>query len=295
MISLEKVVKEKNSAIQALNKQFSDVISLKSIKEKSQADFSGYSEEHRNSIKFVDYLTDDELVELNQMLDWNCFVIDSKGRRFGKSASSTKRNIPQQVPDPRILLMHETFNLSDKHVIEIGCFEGIHTVGLSLYAQRVTAFDSRIENVIKTSVRCKLFDLNPTVFRFNVESEASNLDWLSADLMHHVGVLYHLKDPVKHLLSLGTYIKQGIMLDTHYALEDEAVHEYEVNGKTYTYKPYREGGYADPFAGMYDFARWLQLDDIIALLQSSGFTQVDIIEKREERNGPRVLLMAKRP
>jgi hypothetical protein len=35
-------------------------------------------------------------------------------------------------------------------------------------------------------------------------------------------------------------------------------------------------------------------DDIIALLRQTGFEQVDVIETREERNGPRLLLIAKR-
>jgi tRNA (mo5U34)-methyltransferase len=37
--------------------------------------------------------------------------------------------------------------LSNKDVLEIGCFEGIHTIGLCNYSRRVYAVDSRIENV----------------------------------------------------------------------------------------------------------------------------------------------------
>ena len=45
---------------------------------------------------------------------------------------------------------------------------------------------------------------------------------------------------------------------------------------------------------MYDYAKWLKLDDIVSLLKESGFNQVEIIEKRNERNGSRVLLMAQK-
>ena len=248
----------------------------------------------RNAIKFVDSLSDEELAELNQLLNWKCFVVDGNGRQFGGAASATKRQVPQIIPDRRIMMMNEVFDLSDKHVLEIGCFEGVHTIGLSMYAKAVTAFDSRIENVVKTIVRCSLFGYSPTVFQYDTEKPVSNPDWLTADVMHHVGVLYHLKDPVQHLLSLGTYIGQGIMLDTHYALDQEATEEYIVDGQTYAYKHYTEGGYRDPFSGMYDFARWLRLDDIAEVLTVAGFPKIDIVEKRNERNGPRVLLMAKR-
>jgi hypothetical protein len=261
----------------------------------NQLPFRGY-EEDKKKIKFIDCLTDEELQELNNILRWNCFVVDSHGRRFGNQARSDKRNIPQIIPDRRIVLMNDYFNLSDKHVLEIGCFEGIHTIGLSQYAKSVTAFDSRIENMVKTIVRCSLFGMQPTIFKFNIEEQKllnQNLDLLSADVMHHVGVLYHLIDPVQHLFDLKKYIRFGLMLDTHYALEKEANNKYEVNGKTYAYKKYREGGYADVFSGMYESSKWLKLDDIVSILKEVGFDQVDIIEDRNERNGPRVLILAK--
>lgn len=255
---------------------------------------TGYDDRDKNKIKFIDYLNDEQLQEINNILDWNCFVIDAKGRRFGDRASSKKRNIPQPIPDPRIALMNEKFDLSNKSVLEIGCFEGIHTIALSMYAQKVIAFDSRIENIIKTIVRCALFNYHPTVFQHDIEKEPIDPDWLKADLMHHVGVLYHLANPVEHLLKIGQYIKQGIMLDTHYALDELATETYEVNDKKYNYKIHREKGYTDVFSGMYDRAKWLTLSDIIALLEESGFNDVEIVEKREERNGPRVLMFAEK-
>ena len=98
-------------------------------------------------------------------MNWNCFVVDSNGRRFGNQAYQNKRSQPQTIPDKRILLMDEYFSLADKHVLEVGCFEGIHTIGLSKYANRVTAVDSRIENIVKTIVRCSLFGFHPTIFK----------------------------------------------------------------------------------------------------------------------------------
>ena len=198
------------------------------------------------------------------------------------------------IPDPRIVLLNEHFNLSDKHVLEIGCFEGIHTIGLAQYASQVTAVDARIENVVKTIVRCAFFGCTPRVLRCDVEKEPLPLELLSSDVLHHVGVLYHLKDPVRHLLQLGQFIRIGLMLDTHYALDDEALESFEINGRAYRYKRFQESGYSDAFSGVYDHAKWLRLEDIIATLQHSGFSEVNVIETRFERNGPRALIMAAR-
>lgn len=255
--------------------------------------FNGYAE-NRYETPYVDPLSDEDLGELNRLLKWRCFTADAHGRRFGDAAWAGKRCEPQTIPDPKIVLMHERFDLADKHVLEIGCFEGVHTIGLSMFARRVTAVDARMENVVKTIVRCALFGHHPVVFKHDVEQAGADLEPLRADLAHHVGVLYHLKDPVRHLLDLGTFISRGLMLDTHYAEDAEAVETYEAAGRAYAYKKYFEGGQADPFSGMYDHAKWLRLGDITSALKEAGFSEVEIVEKRAERNGPRVLLFARK-
>jgi len=252
----------------------------------------GYRD-HLNKIKFIDSLSDDDLVKLNALLPWNCFVADRHGRRFGNWAWPGKRSEPQVVPDRRILLMHERFNLSDKHVLEFGCFEGIHTIALSMYAKRVTAIDARIENVVKTIARSALFGYRPVVFTCNVEAEVADLASIEADVACHIGVLYHLKDPVRHLSELSRFAKRGVLLDTHYAADEEAQNTYEVNGQVYRYKKYREAN-SSVFAGVYDHAKWLRLTDIVQILGATGFKPVEIVETRKERNGPRALVVAER-
>ena len=255
--------------------------------------FSGY-EENRLLVEFVEPLSDQDLRELNRLLDWKCFVADSRGRRFGNAAWAGKRCEPQAVPDPKHPLLDEWFKLSDKHVLEIGCFEGVHTVSLCGLARQVTAVDSRIENVVKTIVRCAFFDRHPTVFKCDVEARPLPFERLRADVVHHVGVLYHLRDPATHLLELGQLANVGLMLDTHYADETEATESYEAAGRAFHYKRYQEFGHADPFSGMYDHSKWLTLDTIVSLLNEAGFAEVEAIERRVERNGPRALIMARK-
>lgn len=253
----------------------------------------GYTE-HRHEILHVDPLSDEDLARLNELLPWKAFTVDRHGRRFGGVAWRGKRDRPQPVPDRRALLLNERFGLADKHVLEFGCFEGIHTVGLMRLAAQVTAVDGRIENVAKTIVRTALYGYHPRVFVHDVEQVPASYAMLQADVLHHVGVLYHLRDPVRHLQEIGRYVRSGVMLDTHYALDEEARQVYEVDGREFRYKQFQEQGRADVFSGLGASSKWLPLDVITALLRQTGFGEIDIVETRQERNGPRVLLIASR-
>lgn len=84
------------------------------------------------------------------------------------------------------------------------------------------------------------------------------------------------------------------MLDTHYARDDEATESYQVGGVSYRYKHYREGGREEAFAGMYDHAKWLPLETLVSILKANGFSNVDVAELRDERNGARALIFADR-
>jgi 2-polyprenyl-3-methyl-5-hydroxy-6-metoxy-1,4-benzoquinol methylase len=256
--------------------------------------FDGFSD-GRVSIALVELLPDDELRLLNRLLPWAAFVVDQRGRRFGDAWSASKRNDPQKIPDPRIVELDRRFPLRDRAVLEIGCFEGIHTVALAQRAARLVAVDSRIENVVKTIVRCAMFGVHPLVLRWDVEGPAPPpLLGASWDVVHHVGVLYHLTDPVDHLRRISPLVKDAIMLDTHIAPDGEAKWEYQSGGRRHRHYRYREGGRAEPFAGMADHAKWLILDDLKELLSDCGFRNIDVASLNMERNGPRALIYANR-
>lgn len=229
---------------------------------------------------------------MNELLPWRCFTVDREGRPFGGIAWRGKRALPETIPDRRIELFDQRFDLADKHVLEIGCFEGIHTIALCRLAARVTAVDARVENVVKTVVRCAFFDERPRVVVHDIEADPGADEFLLADVCHHVGVLYHLADPATHLRRLGTWVSRGLMLDTHYARDEDATDEYDVNGERFRFRRYEERGRGDVFSGMRPTSKWLLLEDIERLLRGGGFDKIEIIETRDERNGPRVLLFA---
>lgn len=251
-------------------------------------------EEGRIYTHYIEHISDDDLACINNMLPWRCFTLDSKGRRLGQSASEKKRNTPQRIPDRRIVELNKRIPLDGLDVLEIGCFEGIHTIALAQTGARVIAVDSRIENVLKTIVRTYCFGINSIVFKCDVELESDRELLPEVDVVHHVGVLYHLVDPVSHLKFILGKTRNAVMLDTHYALDNEANNKYEVDGIYYHYKYYKEGGRGDAFSGMYDHAKWLTLDSISGLLAEQGFGNIDIAELRDERNGARALIYAQR-
>ncbi|HEV7265848.1 MAG TPA: methyltransferase domain-containing protein [Falsiroseomonas sp.] len=254
----------------------------------------GY-DEGRVHIPGIELLPDEELQRLNALLPWAAFVVDSQGRRFGAPYSAHKRNVPQLVPDPRIIELDRRMPLAGRTVLEIGCFEGIHTTALAQRAGRVLACDSRIENVVKTTVRCAMFGVPaPHVFRWDAEeAPPSGMD-LGCDVLHHVGVLYHLTDPVGHLRSIAPLVRDGIMLDTQVAPEDAEARQYESGGRPWRYMHYREAGREAPFAGMLDHAKWLFRGDLVALLRELGFNDLHEESLVQSRNGPRWLVYARR-
>jgi hypothetical protein len=241
----------------------------------------------------LDLISDSELHNLNQLLPWACFTVDSRGRRVGRPFAEHKRNDPQVIPDFRIVDLDDRFPLSGKSVLELGCFEGVHTIGLCQHGARVTAIDGRVEHVVKTQTRCALYGYHPQVYCLDLEgAEISKLP--EFDILHHIGVLYHLTDPVSHLRSVLPHIREAVLLDTHVARPEEITHRYESYGASYPVRLYREGGRAEPFSGLRDHAKWLLLEDLSRILANEGFPKIQELALEEQRNGLRVRLLAQR-
>jgi tRNA (mo5U34)-methyltransferase len=198
------------------------------------------------------------------------------------------------IPDRRIVALDQRTPLRDSVVLELGCFEGIHTVALAGLAKHVLATDARAENLAKTLVRCWAFGHAPTVFRWNFkENPPAHVD-IDCDVAHHVGVLYHLKDPVTHLRRLAPHVRRSIMLDTHVASEGDRLENRRFDGEVLRVRRYRERGRLDPFSGMEEHSAWLLEEDLVELLRDLGFATVEVAERRDERHGPRVLIHAER-
>lgn len=231
------------------------------------------------------YLTDPCLQEINSYLDWRSAVTLPDGRILG-STTSSKRTTPEVIPDYRVKLLDNLIGLANKSVLEVGCFEGAHTLSLLQYTDSVVAIDIRPKNVINTIIRTSLFGKTPKVFVYNTE-DISQKNFQFFNLIFHCGVLYHLKDPAVHLKNLEGLCNH-MLLDTHVCSEDQTNYIYTFNSKNYRAYRYTEGGWSDPFSGKDDHAVWLTKNDLIEVLSICGFKIHTDIEERKERNGTRV-------
>ena len=238
--------------------------------------------------------TDEELEDFNGILPWGAMTVDQRGRNVGQVWSSDKRGLPSGLIDSRQVKFDKAHPLAGRHVMEIGCFEGIHTLGLLLLGAWVTAVDGRIENAIKTLARLWAYGRTCEVALWNVEREPPAGLPQTWDVLHHIGVLYHLSNPVEHLNQVLPRTREGVLLDTHVASDEaEATKSYVVEGQTYRFR-YKPEPYADssPFAGMEDHAKYLLLEDLVRLFASHGFSDLRVVSDRDERNGRRVTLWA---
>ena len=241
--------------------------------------------------RFEVRLRDEDLEQLNRTLPWYAGTELADGRILGSlDARPGKRESVQPIPDKRIAKLDATLGLADKKVLEIGCFEGIHTIGLCSFGAEVTAVDLRPINVVKTAVRLAAYGYSATVLPLDVED--STIDLPDYDLIFHCGVLYHLEDPVKHLLRLLPRCR-AIYLDTHVAEETANDATLTAEGRTYEGHEHHEAGWADPFSGRGTQAFWLRASDLVGLLEEAGF-RAERWSEREERNGRRVGLFATR-
>lgn len=235
-------------------------------------------------------ISDQSLQELNAALPWHAGTLLADGRLVGRlDARPHKREEVQPIPDKRIRRLDEALSLAGKSVLEVGCFEGIHTLGLRQFGADVTAVDIRPMNVLKTLARLSAHGESARVFVLDVE-EATALGHF--DVVFHCGVLYHLEDPVTHLRNLLPAC-DAIYLDTHVAGAGREGDTLVVADETFHGYRHQEGGWNDPFSGRGANAFWLSPQDLQALLEAQGFA-CETWSERAERNGARIGLMARR-
>jgi 2-polyprenyl-3-methyl-5-hydroxy-6-metoxy-1,4-benzoquinol methylase len=235
-------------------------------------------------------ISDQIIEEVNRLLDWRAAAPLPDGRILGL-ASPGKRESINVIPDKRITLLNQLFPLASRKVLEIGCFEGIHTMGLLQYTDHLTCLDLRPINVIKTLARLSLSGRSAAVFQGNCEDLDESFG--SFDLVFHFGVLYHLMSPVQHLRALGRFA-DSIYLDTHIAPSSKATQTAVVDGESYRYSTVDEAGWLDPFSGADPTSIHLTFESLKKALGLAGFVNTALLNFRQERNGPRLLMFASR-
>ncbi|MFO0810882.1 MAG: methyltransferase domain-containing protein [Gemmataceae bacterium] len=237
-------------------------------------------------------LTDGQLADFQTAFDWRTGYALPDGRPLGVPG---KRGDVARGVDPRVQAVVERFAPAGKRILEIGCCEGGHTVQLAAVCGEVVGLDVRPHNVAGALIRSFAHGVRNARFALADVRELGH-EFGTFDIVFHVGVLYHLDDPAGHLARIAA-LAPDLILDTHYANDTLAWPEVTAShaGRHYAAKRYREGGWEDVFSGVQPTSTWLMRDDLLRLIGDVGYRTVEVIDDRNERNGPRLTLVARRP
>jgi tRNA (mo5U34)-methyltransferase len=239
----------------------------------------------------VTSLTDAQLRELQEVVAWETAMPLPDGRILGIPG---KRGAMTAVRDPRVRLVIDRLDPEAKTILEFGCHEGNHTVQLAEVAREVVAVEVRPKNVAAALVRLWAHDVrNARIVLKDVREIDERFG--AFDILFHVGVLYHLDDPVEHVFRIAR-MAPALVLDTHYTTGcvEERRSDLERRGRVYRACLFDEGGWESSFSGVEPASRWLFADSLMDLLADAGFHEIDVVSDRVERNGPRLTLVAQR-
>jgi SAM-dependent methyltransferase len=236
-------------------------------------------------------LSERQLQDFQELLPWSTAMRLPDGRVLGNPG---KRGVVSEDSDFRVDLLRERFGRGRISVLELGSHEGIHTVRLSNVAREVLALEVRPQNVVCSLARLFVHDVtNVRVVLGDVRDLRP--DFGRFDVLFHVGVLYHLDNPVEHLHNIAPLAKT-ILLDTHYGTPGGRLARADVESRGVRYEAYHypEAGWSDPFSGVASTSAWLGREALLEALRNTGFADIEIVDDRSERNGERLTLLARR-
>ena len=176
----------------------------------------------------------------------------------------------------------------DWRVIEPGPFSGRNTIRLARLFQNVTAYEPRRVNV--RTCRQLAGDIGTT--NVAIMSGAFNpATSVHAELIFHSGVLYHLADPVEHLMQLPR-VAPRLYLNTHVDRPNQPASRKTTtaggSGWTFTEHINR------PRAGLQPQSIWLEYQTLITTLVAAGYDResISLLSDVQESSGRRIALMA---
>jgi hypothetical protein len=236
-----------------------------------RASFDGYDRKLAAECQ-IDSWSDRDLKKLNGIIEWRCFSVDKIGRRFGHKAWKNRRQVPEPIPSSEVTLFSQFCDLKGALVLDVGCFEGIHSISLSLMGAKVVAVDARVENVVKTIIRSGIYRTPVETIKFAFEKDSVDTLPKNIDYVFHRSVLPLMEDPVKHLHDLGKIAKTGIYLDT--VIYSKLHETYQTMGQTFpclTMPNLRTNG---EFSGVAKIGRGLEEGTIVNALKTVGFKKI---------------------
>jgi SAM-dependent methyltransferase len=104
-------------------------------------------------------------------------------------------------------------------VADLGCLEGGYALEFARAGYDVLGIEGRQSNVDKCEYVASAFEL-PTL-RFVCDDARNISDYGEFDAVFCCGLLYHLDRPVAYLRTLADVTRRVLLLQTHYATEDD--------------------------------------------------------------------------
>jgi len=223
-----------------------------------------------------------------------------RNERWEPSADQLRQSIKERTlqilggslefpTDHRLRYLLDNIECNQLTAVEFGSWHGWHTATLSRKFRHVIAVDARPTNVAFALLRLKLLGIN------NVDVVLSDVQSFefNCDVLVHIGVLYHLSFPIKHLYHVLPKC-HTICLDTHIGDEDRPhlTPSYEVyNDEIYYGKNFPDGDWDDALSGVCGTSFWPNLAEIHRVLNNLRFKIL-----HEHRHmvdpGPRVTIVA---
>jgi len=161
--------------------------------------------------------------------------------------------------DKRLIHFFEQFP-NPKHVLELSCLYGDHTIELARRSACVTVVEGRERNIQVARERVAEAGLTNVAFiKANLEAGVPDV---GADITFCSGLLYHLPKPWDFLQRLTT---KYLYLWTHYTTDNpETVEGYE--GRWW-----QEYGVEDPHSGLSPRSFWMTEKSLWAALEKAGY------------------------
>lgn len=214
--------------------------------------------------------------------------------------------------DDRIAWMLDQYGpLGGARVLELGPLEGSHTYQLEgAGAAAIDAVEANKLAFLRCLIVKELLGLKTARFHLGNFMKWLDQPGLAYDLVVASGVLYHLRDPLG-FLERAAAISSTVFLWTHYMSESampkhdprrlvfrKQIEERDFHGvhvRLYPRSYHRAESNASFCGGLYDDHRWIERDDLLAVLKVLGFSTIVVAhEYAEHPNGPSFSVFARR-
>jgi hypothetical protein len=214
--------------------------------------------------------------------------------------------------DPRILWAIEQYgSIEGRKILELGPLEASHTWLLEQHGpSEIHAIEANKLSYLRCLVVKEILNLRIAKFYLGdfsrwLENSDHHYDFVVAS-----GVLYHMDDPI-HLLELIAARTDAFYLWTHYVNDDampvgdprrgalvggaEIRESHGVQVRLYKRSYYGAWKSKSFCGGIHDLHRWIEKDDIVALIKALGFNDVRVAhDEPDHQNGPSFSIYARR-